>query len=134
LPADSIPGREKHMFGKIGLAAALAATAFVSAPSAWSADLGQYAPAPAYAQDSSCPPFGQPKVYYRRMVGAKGPRLVYLNPPPDVYPIYVAPQQAFIVSDSCFNQYRVNWYAGKTFYYDAGTPNRADTFIIHQRY
>ena len=64
----------------------------------------------------------------------RGPRLVYLTPPPDSYPIYVPPQTAFIVSDFCPNEYRQNWYDGKLFYYNAGTPQRPDTFVIHQRY
>jgi hypothetical protein len=125
------------MPGRYRLAAASLALGLIAAPAAEAADLdGIYAPPPAYAAPSYCPPFGTPKVYYEKRwwMRSKGPRLVYLNPPPEAYPIYVTPQQAYIVSDPCPNEYRQNWYEGKLFYYNGGSPQRPDTFIIDQRY
>jgi hypothetical protein len=125
------------MSGRYRLAAASLVVGLFVAPAANAADLDAiYAPAPTYAEPSYCPPFGTPKVYYniRKWTRSKGPRLVYMNPPPDSYPVYVPPQQAYIVSDSCPNEYRQNWYEGKLFYYNAGSPQRPDTFVIDQRY
>ena len=82
---------------------------------------------------SYCPPPGTPKVYYQRTWDEDARPLLYVARSEPPFQIYVAPQTAFIISDACPNQYRQNWYEGKLWYYDAGSPQGPDTFRIIRR-
>jgi hypothetical protein len=82
---------------------------------------------------SWCPPPGTPKFYRKERFTQNNKPLLYVTPYDPPYQIYVAPQVAFIVSDSCPNQYRQNWYEGKLWYYNAGSPQGPDTFRIIKR-
>ncbi|MEO8668175.1 MAG: hypothetical protein ABI399_06635 [Bauldia sp.] len=114
------------MIARFLSAAALAGLLLPTA--ALAADLGEgiYEP-PAR---SWCPPPGTPKAYRQLKFGQANKPLLYVTPYDPPYQIYVEPQVAFLVSDSCPNQYRQNWYEGKLWYYNAGSPQGPDSFRI----
>jgi hypothetical protein len=115
------------MIAKCLFAAALAAMVLPGAANA--ADLGEGIYTPPSQANAWCVPPGTPKIYHRRLRGQNSKPLRYLAPEADVQ-IYVEPRVAFIVSDPCPNQYRQNWYEGKIWYYNAGSPQGPDTFRI----
>ncbi len=56
--------------------------------------------------------------------------------------IYVPPQTAYLVSSPtrytecvwpCADSIHHDWYDGRLWYHDAGTPNRPDVFMILQK-
>jgi len=56
--------------------------------------------------------------------------------------VYVPPQTAYLASSPtrytecvwpCADAIHHDWYDGRLFYYNAGTPNRPDVFMILQR-
>ena len=56
--------------------------------------------------------------------------------------VYVPPQTAYLVSSPtrytkcvwpCIDSVHHDWYDGRLWYYDAGTPNRPDVFMILQK-
>jgi hypothetical protein len=116
------------MIARLLSAAALAG--FLMPAPALAADMGQgiYEP-PVRAW---CPPPGTPKAYRQLTKGDDSRPLLYVTPYDPPYQIYVEPRLAYIVSDSCPNQYRQNWYEGKLWYYNAGSPQGPDSFRIIQ--
>src|SRR4029079_2676306 len=112
----------------------IAITTAVLPISALAAD---YPDKPAYGVQRYCPPPGTPKVYHQRWLGSDQRTPLFVAPHNaggGQMQIYVEPQQAYIVSDACPNQYRMNWYEGKLWYYNAGSPQGPDTFRIIKLY
>jgi hypothetical protein len=134
------------------LAAVAAVAAVLSAsPGAFAADLAG-AP-PAYAPPSGCvaidyaPPLlkhgwhkGKPATDYVRIfdVAPYDPRCPQGQPAG----MYVPPQAAYLVSSPtrytecvwpCIDSIHHDWYDGRLWYHNAGTPNRPDVFMILQK-
>jgi len=130
------------------LAAALASVLSIPAGGALAADLAVgppvYAPAPA-----SCTDVHQVPLLKRLFKHGSDRVRIYDVAPydprcPQGQPagIYVPPQAAYLVSSPtrytkcvwpCKDSTHHDWYDGRLWYHDAGTPNRPDVFMILQK-
>ncbi len=126
-------------------AAAVASALSAPAGGALAADLAvgppAYAPA-ACASVNRAPPLlkhGRRSDYVRIFdVAPYDPRCPQGQP----VGVYVPPQTAYLVSSPtrytncvwpCKDSIHHDWYDGRLWYYDAGTPNRPDVFMILQK-
>ena len=135
------------MFHRHLLAAAIACTLSAPAGGALAADLA--VGPPAYAPTSCVAVNRAPPLLMHGHKGSSDYARIYDVAPydprcPQGQPagIYVPPQTAYLVSSPtrytkcvwpCKDSVHHDWYDGRLWYHDAGTPNRPDVFMILQK-
>ena len=137
------------MFHRSLIVAAVASALSVAAGAALAADL---AAAPSASAPAGCvaidrAPLATGKHHHRQ--GSDYVRIYDVAPydprcpqPGQPVGIYVPPQTAYLVSSPtrytecvwpCADSVHHDWYDGRLWYYNAGTPNRPDVFMILQK-
>ncbi len=136
------------MFHRSLLAAALASALSLPAGGAFAADLA--VGPPVYAPPAHCGTVSHTMTLRKKHGHNSDYQRIYDVAPydpgcPQGQPvgIYVPPQTAYLVSSPnrytkcvwpCADSTHKDWYDGRLWYHDAGTPNRPDVFMILQKH